>query len=299
MLRIVTDRAKLPRTSHLRVVPNDAEPPPQAGDALWQFVRAARRDMARLLRALVSSGRGLGSLPDPVVTRLAHVDAVTARYLLEGVALADPEIRAATESMRALEAWIVEHLSAAALAEVRRHEIGVRIDEQALVGPLVRTDFPGEEPGPSDAAIDPHERRTLRQGLANRSNAELADVCRRLGLGVPGLPWRDDDAAREAAQRSVLDTLLDGHLLAILVATLPAEAHRLLAALVRDELDPASLERLAVPHVAPDPRSFGVTAVAPTQVLCGCALAFTDGGRLWVPAELHRRVDGVLRAFGI
>ena len=96
----------------------------------------------------------------------------------------------------------------------------------------------------------------------------------------------------------VRKTLLDGHLLAILVATLPGEAHRLLAALVRGEIDEQGRR-----HLAGESRGSG-TAMAlqadtPADLLRGCALAFTAGGRLWSPTELHRRIDGVLRAFGV
>lgn len=273
------------------------------GETLWTEVRGARRDMARLLRAMHACGRGISRFPDPVTTRLAHVDAVTARYLIEGAPRLDVEVRLAAASMRSLEQWIVDHLGADARAEVRRRAIGVRIDEQDLAHPLLRTDWTGED------AIDYVDHagtdvRSLAAGIASLGDAQLVAVCRRLGLQMAGAEAPDPEA-RAQAEQAVLKTLLDGHLLAILIATLSTEAHELLAALVRDEVDDATARALAATLApAPDAPDAAVDAPAdldgaPAEALAACALVFADEGRVWVAPELHRRVDGVLRAFGI
>lgn len=296
----MTDGARPMSTPHLTLVSSREEQPEihEGGEALWRFVRVARRDLARLLRALVASGRSLAGFPHTVLSKIAHVDAVTARYLIEGERLADPEVARCAHAMRALEGHVVDQLAGPALAEVRRCEIGVRIDDADLVRPLVRTDWTRDDAGAHATQLpDPHDRRSLRSGIVTLDDESLAAVCRRLGIRVATLPWRPVDDSRPVAEQTVVETLLDGHLLSILIATLPAEAHRLLAALVREELDTPNLERLAQPTAPVGGRR--MHAPAPVEILCGCALAFTHDGRLWVPTELHRRVDGVLRAFGI
>ena len=56
--------------------------------------------MARLLRAVQASGRSVTAWPDQIVTRLAHVDAVTARYLIDPRAV---DAAAATQAASALD----------------------------------------------------------------------------------------------------------------------------------------------------------------------------------------------------
>ncbi len=306
----------LPSGALLSVVTGGAEPDE---DDLVLFVRAVRRDMVRLLRALQAIGRGTSALPDPVTTRLAHTDAVTARFLL-GATSDRGEVRAAANSMRAVERWIVERLSNAEASALRSYAIGVRVEEDELTQPVVRADWTGNdlEVGVSSATIERGEGRSVRVGLARLGNVELVHVCRRLGISVDPelaslrhkqLDARGFDPARISSERAVLRTLLDGHLLAILIATLPGEVHRLLAAIVRGQLDEASLRRLASDAPwevgalaqAACGHPFGVEVQTPAQALRGCALAFSagPGGCLWVPVEILRRIDGVLRAFGV
>lgn len=293
--------AAAPKSAHLSLV---RAGPANSEDELMLFVRAVRRDMGRLLRALQATGRGVATLPDPVTTRLAHVDAVTARYLLEPDTQIRSEVRAAANSMRALERWIVERLSAQDLSNVRAQAIGVRIEEDELVAPLLRTSWTSEEL--NDAADVLPDGQCLRRGLTLLDDETLAGACLRLGIRIDPPPWsgsgEDINTTRLAAEQAVLRTLIDGHLLAILLATLPGEAHRLLAALVRGEVDDATLARLDPPGELTAPR-LDLVGESPVQVLRACALAFggeaTEGPRLWVPVELQRRIDGVLRAFGV
>lgn len=289
---------------HLSLVPTSGD---DEADELSSFVRAVRRDMARLLRALQASGRGLATLPDPVTTRLAHVDAVTARYLIEPQEETVAEARSSANSMRALERWIVARLPAAELAQVRAQAISVRIEDDELAQPLLRTTWTSDELRREDEGHAAPDGQRLRHGLARLDDAALAQTCLRLGVRVDPLPWPTDERGamndtRLSAEESVLQTLVDGHLLAILIATLPGEAHRLLAALVRGEIDDSTLARLelSTPELH---QSIGATSESPSQVLRSCALAFgahaNEDPRLWVPVELQHRIDGVLRAFGV
>ncbi len=275
--------------------------------------------MARLLRALQATGRGPSTLPDPIITRLAHVDAVTARYLIDGV-LHDDDVRSAANSMRSVERWILERLPVADMAALRAQAISVKIEEAELTQPVLRTDWTGDDVEGSDrvSIVPSAEGRSMRFGLSKLADDELGHICRRLGIRVgPELLELDEsvasidsfDVARLSSEQAVLRTLLDGHLLAILIATLPGEAHRLLAAIVRGTLDQAALREFAGQEPWPRARvsdrahgaDLGIEVPTPAQILRGCALAFAGGpgGCLWVPIEIHRRIDGVLRAFGV
>lgn len=287
----------------------DGEPAGEPRRDLYTHVRCIRRDMAQLLRAMQASGRGLSSLPDPVTTRLAHADAVTAGYLLDAELREEREVRAAANSMRDVEHWILDRLPAGQLRKVRAHAMRVLVADEELCKPLVRTEWTGDELT-SEGGNDPEQEcQVMRHALSQLPEPELARVCRRLGIRVEAPPWSEAGARSSAsherlrAEQSVLNTLLDGHLLSILIATLPGEAHRLLAALIRGSLDDATLHRISVrvPLLEGDGLRLGVTLETPAQLLRSCGLAFSGGvdGRLWVPVELHRRVDGVLRAFGV
>jgi hypothetical protein len=99
-----------------------------------------------------------------------------------------------------------------------------------------------------------------------------------------------------------VDLLGDGHLLGILVATLATEAQHLLAELARDTLEPELRRLLAADPPAVTIAAGGETAAAwrsPAQELRRCGLVFVEDGGLWVPPELRRRLDGVLRALGV
>ncbi|TPV92516.1 MAG: hypothetical protein B7733_25475 [Myxococcales bacterium FL481] len=293
---------------HLRVL--KADPAMEPEDRLLQSVRRVRRDLARLLRALQCSGRGLSHLPDPITTRLAHVDSVTARFLLHPPGEPDvDEVEAATNAMDAIGRWIVDQLARDELAELRAHELKVRIVDDELTQPLVCACWAGHEPSGAQDGMGALESQRLRAGLASLDDITLASLCLRLGVRVEPPPWPTTaqvgiSQVRVQAEQCVLSTLADGHLLAILIATLPGEAHRLLAALVRGKLDDITLRRLATPtsRALTEPLPLQVVgADTPAAHLRSCALAFDAGGdgRLWVPVELQRQIDGVLRAFGI
>lgn len=294
-------------TRHLRLL--DAEPDLEPEDRLLATVRRVRRDLARLLRALQRSGRGLSRLPDPITTRLAHVDSVTARYLLHADELDPNDVETAASAMDAIGRWIVDQFAGDELADLRAHELKVRIVDDELTLPLVRASWAGHEADASWDDASTLEAQRLRAGLASLDDATMAALCLRLGVRVDAPPWPtatevELSPIRVEAEQSVLQTLADGQLLAILIATLPGEAHRLLAALVRGKLDDATLRNLATAStsalVEPLPLAV-VGADTPVAHLRSCALAFDAGGdgRLWVPVELQRSIDGVLRAFGI
>ncbi|RMG97929.1 MAG: hypothetical protein D6705_07415 [Deltaproteobacteria bacterium] len=260
---------------HLVVVPPRADATADATARLAAFVRSARRDTARLLRALQRSGRPVGTLPDDVLSRLAHLDAVTARFLQRG----DGD-RAAVEDaavgLRATERWIVAHLSPSERAEVRLHTLQTYLSDEDVLGPLVHVDLRGgsHDEGP----------RTLRAGLRALSPARREAVARR--LGVRCLRASDDHAgAAESFVEAVAACLLDGHLLGVLVATFSPGAHHLLARIVRQGQVPIAPNRAARPEVGE---------------LVETALVFAEPedapASLWVPVDLHRRIDGVLRA---
>ncbi len=298
---------------HLRLV--DGGSGIAAEDELSAFVRGVRRDLARLLRALQSSGRGLSRLPDPITTRLAHVDSVTARFLLDEAAGVDEAgVESAAVSMQSIGRWIVDQFSSRELAQLRAHEMTVCIQDDELVHPLVCTSWvtqgldEGLDEGLGGEAAAESQR--LRHGLASLDDAMLRALCLRLGVRVEAPPWTTDGdpgmgSLRLAAEQQVLQTLADAHLLAILIATLPGEAHRLLAELVRGQLDDATLRQLArvrdTVRSEPTPAPLRLVSDTPADQLRSCALAFANGsdGRLWVPVELHRQIDGVLRAFGV
>jgi hypothetical protein len=274
-------------------------------------VRAVRRDLARLLRGLQATGRSLASWPDDALTRLAHADSTTARHLADPGASDPAAVDAAIAAMRALERWVLDGLTAKERAQVHTHALTVRLREDALLGPLVGPDW----------AVDVHDdapavHLSLRAGLESLSDAELLVVCRRLGVrateldpGIAAEEGIDPGFARRRAERDVVGTLRDGHLLGILLATLGPDVHELLAALIRGRIDAMAIEELvrreAGPDASPDPgeRARRPRPHSPLAALRACGLAFVGRGpqqpRVWVPVELSRRLDGVLRAFGV
>ncbi len=296
---------------HLRLVEASPEPsreePPDL--RLDRFVRAARRDMMRLVRGIQASGRSLSGWPHEVLTRLAHVDALTARHLLEPQMVEPKQVLDAANGMRALERWIIDRLSVRELADVRARELMIRVGNDELMRPLARPDATlGEEllEVPEVGGVHTH---TLAYGLESTSDGSLENMCHRLGVRVRGMDDPDPETRRQArrrAERAVVRTLRDSHLLGILVSTLAPEAQRLLAAVVRNQLEVDTLAELALEH--PVATAVGEAVATrrsfqtPAQALRGCGLAFTDtplGPRLWVPMDLEFRLDGVLRSLGV
>ena len=289
------------RGRHLRLVA--AEPPPAEPEDLDAVVRQARRDMARLLRALQASGRGIASWPDEVVTRLAHVDSVTARYLIDPGAVPQDAASTSAAALRSLERWVLGCLSATERAQVRAFELMIRIDDAELEAPLLRPDGAPEEQDPS---LWTKPLRSLRAGLQALADDELAAVGRRLGVRPLALEKRAGAPphSRSSMEAAIIRMIRDDHLLSILLSTLSAETHELLAALVRGRLPRRALEALAAePHVAAAVGAGPVAVTNPATQLRSCGLAFlSEPGParvLWVPVELQRRLDGVLRAFGV
>lgn len=256
--------------------------------------RAARRKLARLLRAMQAAGRSIATVPDDVVTRLAHLDALTARHLHRPDVSEPEDIREACTAMLSIGAWLEDSLSRAELSRVRAYQLRIRIEEDELAHPLVRPDQVPEMHVPDGPA--PH---TLGLGLSGLAEPELVRVARRLGLRTPSQPGRG------SLERRVLKTLRDDHLLGILVATLPDAALAILARLVRGRLSPVlsrSLARRESLAVAAGAEGLEVAADSAEPLRdCGLVFAAADPGaeHLWVPVELQHRLDGVLRAFGL
>ncbi len=266
-----------PRTAHLSVVSSAAAAPGAAG-RLEAFVRSVRRDMARLLRALQATGRPVGALPDAVLSRVAHLDAVTARFLAGTGAGDRAAVEDAAMGLRSLERWIVGHLSPSERAEVRLAILQVRLSEDEVRGPLVHVDLPA---GPDAAPAGP---RTLRAGLATLDPAARRRVARRLGIARHRIGPATAEPEADPLVAAVTVRLVDGHLLGVLVATLSEGARHL-------------LERIVGRGAAPVGPGFDRRAL---DELLDTALVFlerdADPPVAWVPVDLHRRIDGVLRS---
>ena len=296
-------RATAQAGPRLRLLPAPNAPDdPSALERAVVFVRAVRRDMARLLRGMHASEQHLSALPQAVTTRLAHLDAVTARFLAAPEAAAVAHAEAAARDMRRTERWLVSRLSGRELAAVRAQELRIRVDDAELVRPLVCLDrplAPGDEPPPESA--NDAGPRSLRRGLAALSDQALGAVCRRLGVRAHSGP-----AWRERAERAVEARLRDGHLLAVLLATLSPEAQRLLAAMLRGQIARGTWHTLLAESGLGALASGGAllaAAESPAASLQACALAFPEeparGPGLWAPVELVHRLDGLLRSMGV
>ena len=265
-------------------------------------VRNVRRDLARLLRALQAAGHSVTRWDTDAVSRLAHFDSVTARYLLDGRGERD-EVRLAFHGLRAIERWIDKGLSAAERSEVRAFELVIRIEDGELHEPLLRPHHAPEEHSPQMHDQPPVALRSLRAGLRALTDEALVELGRR--LGVPPLEEASPkpDRVRDHLTEAIVDTLRDDHLLAILLATLDGQAQRVLLELVRGELNDDDLEQLAKP--APLALVVGGEPLpnrTPLEILRACGLVFGPGGRAgdtWVPVELQPRIDGVLRGLGL
>jgi hypothetical protein len=259
--------------------------------------------MARRLRALQAAGQGVAAWPNEVVTRLAHLDAVTARYLI--CPDANQDVESALDALRTIERWVHQQLTPGERAEVRRFEIMIRVEDRELEAPLLLPDHAPEDQMTGVSVADGVSiPRSLRAGLRALDDDDLTRICRRLGLRPLDIERADRARlARVHQERAVADTLRDDHLLSILVATLDRETQELLAALVRGLLDLGTRESLAEqPAVSNVAGGRPWTLRTPAVTLRGCGLAYRSGdpvARLWVPVELQRRLDGVLRAFGV
>ncbi len=286
--------ASPPRLRLVRDEPADAgtgEP------ALVDRVRATRHRLARFLRALHMSGHTMTRWSASLVSRLAHADAVTARYIADPYLVDDDAARASDAQLRAIESWVWTRLPMAQRSQLRALELAIRIDPQDLLEPLVQPDRAPEDEVAAHAQLLPLRPRSLRAGLHEVSDAELLAVGRRLGLIV-----RPASVERAALEEDVHRVLRDDHLLGILVATLPRSTLELLAALVRDAVSATVRDAM----LTASPMAVGDGTVGPgmgvhvgISELRGCGLAFVAEDGPWVPVELRRRLDGVLRAQGL
>ncbi len=287
---------------HLRIV-DPAEATATKG-SIRDEVRSARREVARLLRAVQASGQSVTAWPDEVVTRLAHVDAVTARYLIDPASSEEEVVRGAVAALRAVERWIVSDLRKSDIAAIRRFELMIRISDEDLEAPLLSPDGAPEEQSLRVGVTGGLRPRSLREGLRSLDEVSLGRVCRRLGVRPLDMEFADATTDRDKMESAIAATLRDDHLLAILVATLSPRTHGLLAALVRARLSPGELETLILEKVSANVcGGEAFTFSTPVEHLVACGLAYrSEAGAvsgLWVPVELQRRLDGVLRSFGI
>lgn len=263
-------------------------------------VRSTRRDLARLLRAMQAAGHSVTQWQTDAVTRLAHFDSVTARFLLDGRGEPD-EVRLALHGLRAIERWIEDGLTAAQRAEVRPFELVIRIQDDELHQPLLRPHHAPEEHSP--AMEGQLALRSLRAGVRSLDDATLTELGRRLGVPPLGDAAPEPSDVRDYLTEAVVDTLRDDHLLAILLATLDPTSQRVLHDFVLGRLGPGDLEELARP--APLMLVVGGTPLPnrdPLDTLRACGLVFgptSERGMPWVPVELQPRIDGVLRGLGL
>lgn len=301
-------------SKRLRLVSEEPRPDADVLD-LADEIRATRRSAARFLRALHASGHAIASWPEPLITRLAHADAVTARFLLEPQRVDPDQAVAAAASLRSIEAWIAESLGSSERARLRAFELAIRIDAEELVQPLLQLERTGTEDPTEAQTRDLARAGSLKDGLAALTEVELTEIGRRLGLArrfehkprrlqLVG-PAREHGAGADAQARIALEhdiarVLRDEHLIGILVATLANDALELLAALVRGTCSAETLHALAsAPAVAV---GGGPRPVGPGDALQQCGLAFRSAGEsagIAVPTELHTRLGVVLHSLGM
>lgn len=269
-------------------------------------VRATRRTVARFLRALHAGGHAIAGWPAALVSRLAHADAVTARFLAQPERVDAEDAAHAAAALEAVVKAIVAGLNQHERARLRAYELTIRIDADELVAPLVQPDRAPEDLDRNDSDVAPRPA-SLRTGLASLDDAQLHAIARRLGMGrkLRALTLTDADAAsqgRETLVREVAAVLRDDHLLGILIATLHREALELLGGLVRGTLDDTQVMRALDEATLAQAVGDGPRGEPAAVALEQCGLAFrsnTRGRRLWVPAELCRRLDGLLLALGV
>lgn len=230
------------------------------------------------------------------VTRLAHFDSVTARFLLDG--RGEPgEVQLALHGLRAIERWIDDGLCTAERAEVRRFELLIRIEDSELHQPLLRPHHAPEEHSPQMREFPMDTLRSLRAGLRSLEEDALDDLGARLGIA----PHEGDaEDAGEHLTESIIETLRDDHLLAILLATLDGQAQQVLFEVILGELSTSDLELLSRP--VPLQLVVGGAPIPPQnplEMLRACGLLFGRGADVWVPVELQPRIHGVLRGLGL
>lgn len=259
-------------------------------------VRNARRDLAQLLRAMQAAGHSVTRWQSDAVTRLAHFDSVTARFLIDGRGKPD-EVQFALHGLRAIERWIDDGLPSAERAEVRTFELVIRVDDSELHEPLLRPHHAPEEHSPQMHEHPMDALRSLRAGLRSLDEAALGELGMR--LGIPPHDDRDENL-RDHLTESIVGTLRDDHLLAILLATLDGQAQQVLFEVVRGELTSSDLELLSKP--VPLQLVVGgapMRSLNPLEMLRECGLLFGQGVDVWVPVELQPRIHGVLRGLGL
>lgn len=260
-------------------------------------VRGVRRTTTRLLRAMHAAGYGVATWAHDVVTRLAHLDCITARYLIDPAASDPEEVEYGCSELLELGGLLRDSLGPGQRAEVRRCKLQVRVIESELQLPFLCPNAVTDDDVDPDEALSTH---TLTDGIISVEDAQLNRIMERLGLRVTGAT--SDRPAIEAHLRSLL---ADDQMVGVLVATLDDDALELLAALVRGDVDEQTRAELA----AAKPQAAAVgddTTQALYQAavrLRDCGLAFahcpSQGQRLWVPRDLKSRLDGVLRVFGL
>ena len=272
------------------------------GEASRDEVLATRRSVARFLRALHVSGHAIASWPPALVSRLAHADAVTARFLSQPERVDVDEVRGACESLQAVVKAMAAGLNHHERARLRSYELAIRVGLDELDAPLVQLHRAPEDEAPSACEHEGMRPTSLRCGLAVLEDAELAGIARRLGLSRRLRSVGDAAAARERLEQQITEVLRDDHLIGILIATLPREALELLAGLVRDELDAESIAAALAETEVAAAVGEGPRPTPPVEALSQCGLAFRRGVATrspWVPIELCQRLDGVLRVLGV
>lgn len=255
---------------------------------LEPFVWAVRRDLGRLLGAMYASGVGLDALRSQDQERLKRCESITGRFLSSERAMAPAKVRAASLELRAVEHDIVRRLGRAALAEIRRHEDDLSGCSSERLSAMYRTNS-----GESDSAFVDLDRedKSLAAGLGRLSHRRLRAVMERLGVSGSGasdgaFEESRTRAGRRSIERALVEKLSDEGLLRILVATLSADSHRLLRAILLEELTVSLRERLgASAYGTQRPGRFEVAS--PIQSLCECAIVFAERGELWIPGDLH------------
>ncbi len=229
-----------------------------------------------------------------MVPRLAHLDCLTARHLMDAAHSNPEQVEVARAQLLQLKEWLWQSLGPGEQAEVRRCQLQIRIEDSELHLPLLAPDVP---PGLVGGAVADY---SLAAGIRTVSDEQLSRMMARLGLRV-----RTGANDRAATESHLVELLGDEQMVGVLVATLDDDALELLSGLVRGEVDDRT--RTALATAEPVPVAVGADTIdVPLDAaacLRDCGLAFArcpnHGRRLWVPVELQHRLDGVLRVFGL
>ncbi len=285
--------------AHLRLIRGGQD---VSTSSLAHEARGTRRDLARLLRAMQAAGYSTTRWALDTVTRLAHFDAVTARFLFDGRGDRD-EIRLALRGLRAIHRWVDDGLTSAERSVVSAFELVIRVDDAELHQPLLRPHHAPEENSPGFHEQSNLALRSLRAGLRSLDDGALLRLSERLGVPPLDEPDAHSEGVREHLTETIVNTLRDDHLLSILVATLDLGAQQLLLALVRGEVDEEDLQILSKPMpLALVVGGEHLSAPAPLDVLRTCGLVFGPSSApasAWVPVELQPRIHGVLHGLGL